>query len=410
MTRVGGIDVQLLRTPGLGEVFNCVLSRHQCLHEEGVHRFEQRWRSVLADEALELSLAPSECPAVSIAWHPTQRVLAFGSSNGSVFFFDFSLKKWRKECLQTSEQKEISCVSFNPVLPSLLAAGSRNFLFIWDMSQDGSDAFRSRIQFPEDVVEIEFCDHGRFLAVQLTRSVFVLDVATCHFPNPDSIPLSVPGSGSISNVRWSPSSSFLAVSRSNSTGISLFETKDWSSYPFHFPGRSKSWFLTGLTWSSFKSTEILFASRNADDCVYAVGVPDNMSFRTKSLALDPHRVVYSEPIIRLAPSTSLNGMNQETRFVDSAGKIAISPRGDRLAVSFDKDGRSAVAIFAMRVEVELSAPVARHVGFIHRPSESEEDKFRVLTMEFHRHIEIGYLLSILWEDGIVSLHPGIIDP
>ncbi|KAJ2498115.1 hypothetical protein GGH96_004596 [Coemansia sp. RSA 1972] len=408
-------------------------------------------------------LAKTDGPISCVAWHPHRSLLAVAHrATDCVFLYDFSSGTWCANVLQNAYMQGITSMAWQPNCGYALAVGSTAGVCLWTIVP-GSDpagvslqttgpgcdsgdvlkapglggqisAWMTLLSFPElsgaphpsqlptagkaplrrsacSVSALSFGSSGQWLVAghQTHGHLTVWDVALGS-----ATPLRRSGSTRRSatlQVGVSPDGRCLISTHADGQ-LRLWETEHWTSRVW------SDFLVTRFTWSP-DSRSAYFATADSAD-IYALALhkaPPSLDAQvTRVTTFEAHGAAASE------------GGSERVRVGGSIKHLALDPRGQRLAVSFDDSSAggdiSLLAVYLVNSDALFRAgdsSALMPLGYVRGPNWGRQHQDVALEPKHKRRVRVGTptpswfgfapnfgpgaLLTVVWANGKISLLP-----
>jgi hypothetical protein len=308
-------------------------------------------------EEVKLSLFDDSFAIQHLCWHNNYQTFAICHRQNVIFLYDLEKKDWLSSSLTCPDMTEIIGCSWRPFTPNVLAVASKNGIFVWEIR----NIFKKQtdIRAPQRDLVSRFTDMKDITCINWTvdgnlvvggcgsnGSLIICDVDQCK-----SLIIKRVANATL-ELSFSPSGLYLVVCQSISGGrgrLRIFETMNWTDYVIDFPTVCKN-----VNWFP-ESNGFLFSLENRCDikCMRFMGGNNFISSSS----------FFSSWKYTLETTYSL----KEKIYEYSTGKLqcrgnidrmALSPSGTRLIVSFKKNISEPGSCYLLVLNVKFFGPMS----------------------------------------------------
>ncbi|CAG8545482.1 22932_t:CDS:10 [Dentiscutata erythropus] len=324
----------------------------------------------------------NQYPSKILAWHPYISLFAVAHNVDVVFLYDLRVEAWFPEALETTLQKEITCMAWKPLGGNILAVGCRRGICLWELtfnqkkSSGESSSFNAWMRYLNSTGSSDG-------SIILWNTSF--------------------GNGTVLTTRhkvvflsWSPVGEFLFSSFLDGR-IEVYETQRWTSKAINTSSQISSRRpVQTACWTA--DGRALFLSFCEDQYIRCLSISPNLDgewFPKEDMSYIP---------------------NCAGRTIE---QLAIDPTGERLAVCF-KDTELLVVFHAKRpTQVSRGSSLLSAQGIVRGPSWNDpsdpgacvtRNNPKAVSINFAHQFTRGALLSLVWEDGQISFLPFLFRP
>ncbi|CAG8476404.1 12070_t:CDS:10 [Ambispora leptoticha] len=300
-------------------------------------------------------------PARLLAWHSYNSLFAVAHRLDAIFVYDLRVDSWFPEALETDLQMEITCMAWKPLGGNMLAVGCCRGICLWEMP------LRANTTTGSVDGSIVLWD----TAFQ-TGQVLTTTCRSCL-------------------LSWSPDGKYL-LSGTLKGYLIIWETRSWTS---KIVIEEREEILKSACWTA--NSKYVFLAFN--DSAFIATLAITSEFHMKFL---PRQYTSY-------PDDEIGGIIES---------LAIDSIGERLAVCFEET--KLVAVYnvnqALNVPTDSSSGILSNVKFIRGPVWNElKDQGQIVApsppkpvaISFANEYVRGGLLSVIWEDGKISMIPFI---
>lgn len=327
----------------------------------------------------------------SIAWHPTQALLAVAQRDGVVTFFDVAKGAWDGRVLEHYAQQEITSIAWANYSGGILAVACRGGVFLWKLWPN------SKRQDPEllhvmthpakrTFTQVCWSEDGALLAAftEHTDSVFIFDT---HFQRRAELKCQQ----TVKSIHWSPTGEYLFVATMSSVSI-LWETLTWKKEVWELATGCSSWSQNGKC--------LLVAPRS-------MPIMYPYEFRSAPPSIS---VCMNSPPIDFAEKDVLSLDRSVTELVGGTiESLTWDPTSTRVAITYQPtsstNGESVGPLVAIFSVVWSPYLIFTRSGLIRGPPNTGVPR----NVAFASSFEKGALLSIAWSCALISFHPFYFD-
>ncbi|CAG8565888.1 3988_t:CDS:10 [Racocetra persica] len=313
----------------------------------------------------------NQYPSKILAWHPYISLFAIAHNVDVIFLYDLRVEAWFPEVLETTLQKDITCMAWKPLGGNILAVGCQRGICLWELtfnqkkSSGESSSFNAWMRSADGSIILWNTSFGNGVALTTRHKVVFLS--------------------------WSPVGEFLLASFLDGR-IEVYETQRWTSktintssqIPSRRPIQTACWTADGRA---------LFLSFYEDKCIRCLSISPNLDDEW-----------FPKEDMSHIPNCAEKTIEQ----------LSIDPTGERLAVCF-KD-TALLAIFHARrpTQVSRGSSLLNVQGIVRGPSWNDlsdpgaflaRNDPKAVSINFARQFTRGALLSLVWEDGQISFLP-----
>ncbi|CAG8605422.1 15469_t:CDS:10, partial [Cetraspora pellucida] len=264
-------------------------------------------------------------PSKIFAWHPYISLFAIAHNVDVIFLYDLRVEAWFPEVLETTLQKDITCMAWKPIGGNILAVGCQRGICLWELTfnqkknSGESSSFNAWMRSADGSIILWNTSFGNGVALTTRHKVVFLS--------------------------WSPVGEFLFSSFLDGR-IEVYETQRWTSKTINTSSQISSRRpVQTACWTA--DGRALFLSFCEDQCIRCLSISPNLDdewFPKEDMSHIP---------------------NCAGRTIE---QLSIDPTGERLAVCF-KDTALLVIFHAKRpTQVSRGSSLLNAQGIVRGPS------------------------------------------
>eukprot|EP00054_Salpingoeca_dolichothecata_P005215 m.33668 g.33668 ORF g.33668 m.33668 type:complete len:450 (-) comp15286_c0_seq3:157-1506(-) len=303
-------------------------------------------------------------PVHGAACHPFNNKIAVARFDDAVEVY--SPKNSGFSVLIHEQQKDVSCLAWDPSSSCRLAVAGREGIVMWQLESEGAATVRVLPQ-PDGIQCMSWSPCGTLLATASPEksTINIWDIAR------ESSTELKRGGSAVFLLEWSPDGNHLLAATSSGT-FRVWETHRWEAFPWNTAGKP----LVSACWAPDSKTILL--ALEGDTSISSLLI-DAAPDRQLKVIFDTKQQIFND--IRVG------GVIEQLTWDESGERLAVSFRGD-------EHGSSLIAIF--RTRLSRGHPELVPTGYLQGPENCYPQ-----WMSFHKRAhsfggDVGALLTVCW--------------